>query len=57
MSQEVLHQRAASIRKSWSRNERRERAVASDVRCLDLIIRLATGRDCRPAHAYAKTSA
>ena len=57
MSQEVLHQRAAKIRKNWSRSERRQRAVASDIRCLELIIRLATGRERRPAHAYAKTSA
>ena len=57
MSQDVLRQRAAKVRQNWSRNERRQRAVASDIRCLELIIRLATGRDCRPAHAYAKTSA
>lgn len=57
MSQDVLRQRAAKVRQNWSRGDRRERAVASDVRCLELIIRLATGRDCRLAPAYAKTSA
>ncbi len=57
MSHEVLHQRAAKIQQNWSRSERRQRAVTSDIRCLDLIIRLATGRECRPAPAYAKTSA
>jgi hypothetical protein len=57
MSQDVLRQRAAKVRQNWSRNERRQRAVASDIRCLELIIRLATGREYRPAPVYVKTSA
>ena len=57
MSQQVLHQRAASIRQTWSNRERQQRAVASDLRCLDLLIRLATGRDFRTVKCHVRTSA
>lgn len=54
MSQETLLRRAASIRKTWSRTERQRRAVASDLRCLELIVRLTMGPRSQPTLAYAK---
>jgi hypothetical protein len=57
MSQQTIQQRAAAIRRSWSRNERRQRAVASDHRCLDLLAKISTGTDrCRTTWS-TKTSA
>jgi len=47
MSQETIERRAAQVRRSWSQRERRHRAQASQRRCFDLLMRIASGLDCR----------
>ena len=43
MSEKTISKRAADIRRSWTKNERRQRAIASQRRCLDLLVHIATG--------------
>jgi hypothetical protein len=43
MSEKTIRKRAADIRQSWTKNERRQRALASQRRCLDLLVRISTG--------------
>jgi hypothetical protein len=56
MSQDVLRRRAAQVRESWSNSERRLRSIASDVRCLDLIVRMTTGGQFRTVPCRVKAS-
>ena len=57
MSHQAVCHRAADIRQTWSRNERWRRAVASDLRCLDLLVRITASRDRRTLNWSAKPSA
>jgi hypothetical protein len=43
MSEQTIQKRAATIRRDWSRKEQMQRAVASDQRCLNLLLRLTVG--------------
>jgi hypothetical protein len=40
MSHETVERRAAEIRRHWSKDERRKRARASDLRCAELVSRI-----------------
>jgi hypothetical protein len=42
MSERTIRKRAADIRKSWTKNERHHRALSSQRRCLDLLVRIST---------------
>jgi hypothetical protein len=57
MSEQTIRRRAASIRQHWTRSERKQRAVASDLRCLDLLVRIATGARCSGSNWPTKSSA
>jgi len=41
MSQQTIQRRAAAVRQTWSRRERRHRAQASQRRCWELLVRIA----------------
>jgi hypothetical protein len=57
MSQELIKRRAADIRRGWSWRERRQRALASDRRCMELLVRLVASASHRGAYWAEKTSA
>jgi hypothetical protein len=40
MSTQTIRERAAEVRRNWTRSERRQRANASDRRCLELLLRI-----------------
>jgi hypothetical protein len=40
MSEQTIRKRVADIRRSWTKSERRQRALASQLRCLDLLVRI-----------------
>jgi hypothetical protein len=48
MSEQTIQRRAATVRRTWTGNERRQRALVSDRRCLDLLLRITTGKGCGP---------
>jgi hypothetical protein len=56
MSKETIERRAADIRRHWSRNERRQRALESNHRCLDLLIRLCDANERRGPQWNAKSA-
>lgn len=57
MSQQAIRERAAEVRRTWTRAELSQRATASNLRCIDLVIRLASGSQPRTPNWHAKTSA
>jgi hypothetical protein len=46
MSQKTIQMRAAEIRRSWSRNERKTRAAMGERRCLALLFQAGLVRPC-----------
>jgi hypothetical protein len=43
MSEQTIRKRAADIRRSWTKSERRQRAITGQRRSLDLLVRISTG--------------
>lgn len=56
MSKETIEKRAANIRRTWSRNERRQRALESNQRCLDLLVRLCDANERRGSQWDVKSA-
>ena len=46
MSHKSIRMRAAEIRRSWSRNERKSRAAVGERRCLELMFQAGLVRPC-----------
>lgn len=46
MSQKTIQMRAAEIRRSWSRTERKSRAAMGERRCLELLFQAGLVRPC-----------
>jgi hypothetical protein len=57
MSEQTIQRRAANIRQQWTRSERKQRAAVSDIRCLDLLVRIASSNTRLGSNWPTKTSA
>jgi hypothetical protein len=52
MSEKRIRQRTADVRTTWSFHERRQRAMASERRCRELLARMGLGK-LQPAPAWS----